>query len=237
MTFAGEWNFISREAALTGDSFGSMRFRTVLFDLDGTLIDQFNAIYRCHVYAMRKLGLPEPTFAQVRNAVGGGLDTAIARLAGEEHVAALLPLFTEHWDATNLQDAKLLPGATELLVALNSAGIRCAVLTNKRAAAARQVCAYLQLTPLLAGVFGAQDTPWIKPDARFTQHALTALGSEAHTTCLVGDSPYDLAAAQNAGLEFFGVTTGTHNEAELRAAGAREVHPSLEALTPLLIAK
>jgi len=104
------------------DSWPLMRYRTVLFDLDGTLIDQFNAIYRCHVYAMRTLGLPEPTFAQVRDAVGGGLDIAIARLAGAENVAALLPLFNAHWAATSLQDAKLLPGAEQLLTALNSAG-------------------------------------------------------------------------------------------------------------------
>lgn len=212
-----------------------MRYSTVLFDLDGTLIDQFNAIYRCHVYAMRTLGLPEPTFAQVHDAVGGGLETAIARLAGAENVAALLPLFIAHWDATNLQDAKLLPGAAQLLIALNSAGIRCAVLTNKRGNAAREVCAYLRLTPQLAGIFGASDAPWIKPDPRFTQHALTALGSDAGSTCLVGDSTYDLATAQNSGLDFFGVTTGTHTEGELRAAGAINIYPALDALTPVLL--
>jgi phosphoglycolate phosphatase len=212
-----------------------MRYRTVLFDLDGTLIDQFNAIYRCHVHAMRTLGLPEPTFAQVHDAVGGGLETAIARLAGAENVAALLPLFIAHWDATNLQDAKLLPGAEQLLTALNSAGIHCAVLTNKRGNAAREVCAHLRLTPQLAGIFGANDAPWIKPDPRFTQHALTALSSEAGSSCLVGDSTYDLAAAKNSGLEFFGVTTGTHTAEELRAAGATNVYPDLTSLTEELL--
>lgn len=212
------------------------RFRTVLFDLDGTLVDQFNAIYRCHVYAMRKRGLPEPTFAQVRDAVGGGLETAIARLAGQENVAALLPLFIEHWNATNLEDVKLLPGALELIAALNARGTRCAVLTNKRGQAAREVCAYLKLTPQLAGIFGANDTAWIKPEPQFTQHALNALGGEAATSCLVGDSPYDLAAAQNSGLAFFGVTTGTHTEKELRAAGATQVAPDLASLTASLLA-
>lgn len=216
------------------DSCPLMRYRTAFFDLDGTLIDQFNAIYRCHVYAMRKLGLPEPTFAQVRDAVGGGLDVAIARLAGAENVAALLPLFNAHWAATSLQDAKLLPGAGQLLAALNSAGIRCGVLTNKRGNAAREVCAHLGLTPLLAGIFGANDVPWIKPDPRFTQHALTALGGEAGSSCLVGDSTYDLAAAKNSGLEFFGVTTGTHTADELRAAGASNIHPDLTALISIL---
>ena len=204
-----------------------MRFRTVLFDLDGTLIDHFAAIHRCHAYAMRRLGLREPTLAEVRAAVGGGLDEAIARLAGAENVAAVLPLFLAHWNATNLDDVTLLPGARELLAALNAAGARCAVLTNKRGPAARQACTHLGLDPLLAGVFGANDTPWIKPDARFAAHVLAAVGGAAATTALVGDSPYDLAAAQSAGLAFYGVTTGTHSAAELRAAGAEDVFADL----------
>ena len=53
-----------------------MRFRTVLFDLDGTLIDHFAAIHRCHAYAMTRLGLPAPSLAEVRAAVGGGLALA-----------------------------------------------------------------------------------------------------------------------------------------------------------------
>ena len=206
-----------------------MRFRTVLFDLDGTLIDHFAAIHRCHVYAMRQLGLREPTLAEVRAAVGGGLDEAIARLAGPAHVAAVLPLFVEHWNATNLDDVVLLPGAAELLAELAAAGVRCGVLTNKRGYAAREVCTHLGLDPWLAGVFGANDTPWIKPDARFTTQALAKIGGAAATTALVGDSPYDLATAQNAGLAFLGVTTGTHTAAELRAAGAPAVFTDLTA--------
>ena len=212
-----------------------MRYRTVLFDLDGTLIDHFSAIHRCHVYAMRQLGLPEPTLAQVRNAVGGGLETAIAKLAGADHVAALLPLFIAHWDATNLDDVELLAGASELLTKLNAAGVRCAVLTNKRGKAAREVCAHLGLTPQLAGIIGANDTTWIKPQPEFMHHALAALDAETTTTCLVGDSPYDLAAAQNVGMDFLGVTTGTHDDAELRAAGAVSVYPDLPALTNVLL--
>lgn len=206
-----------------------MRFRTVLFDLDGTLIDHFSAIHRCHAYAMRQLGLREPTLAEVRAAVGGGLDEAIARLAGPAHVAAALPLFVEHWNATNLDDVVLLPGAAELLAELAAAGVRSGVLTNKRGYAAREVCTHLGLDPWLAGVFGANDTPWIKPDARFAAHVLAKIGGAAATTALVGDSPYDLAAAQNAGLAFVGVTTGTHTAAELRAAGATAVFADLAA--------
>lgn len=203
------------------------RFATALFDLDGTLIDHFRAIHRAHSHTMQKLGLPAPTLAQVRAAVGGGLELAISRLVGPERVAEALAIYRPYWDATMLDDPELLPGALELLEALRARDVTCAVLTNKRGDSSRLLCTHLGLAPLLAGVFGAGDTPWLKPAPEFTTRVLAQLGAHAESTCLVGDSPWDVAAATNGGLAFFGVTTGTHTAAELRAAGATQVFASL----------
>lgn len=207
-----------------------MRPTSALFDLDGTLIDHFQAIYRCHAYAFRQLGLPEPTFAEVHAAVGGGLDEAIAKLGGTDKVEALRPHFLRHWKETNLDDVTLLPGAKEVLQALRAADIPCAVLTNKRGYAARDVCNHLGITPLLVGVFGADDTPWIKPNPEFTRHALAAMGVPAAGSVLVGDSPFDVATAHNFNLRFVGVTTGTHTRDQLKAAGADVVVDNLAAV-------
>jgi phosphoglycolate phosphatase len=212
-----------------------MRHNTFLFDLDGTLLDHFKAIHRCHTHTMCQLGLPPPTMAQVHAAVGAGLDTAIARLIGWERVPEALPIYNAHWDATMLDDVELLPGARELVVALHTAGGRCAVFTNKRGPSSRLLCDHLGLTPYLAGVFGALDTPWLKPDPQFARHALDKIKAEAGTTCLVGDSTYDCEAARNVGMEFYGVTTGTHTAEQLRAAGAVHVYQDLIALRPVLL--
>lgn len=214
-----------------------MRLRTVLFDLDGTLVDQFHAIHRCHAFAMRQIGLPEPTFEQVKRAIGRGLDDAIRDLAGEQNIARILPIYQEHWNATSLQDAALLAGSRELLRALRDRGVKCAALTNKRGQASREVCAHLGVTPLLDGIFGAGDTTWLKPQREFADHALRTLGTTAAETALVGDSIYDVAAALNADLAFFGVTTGTHDAAALHAAGAREVFADLTAAAPAILAR
>ena len=204
-----------------------MRYRTVLFDLDGTLVDHFAAIHRAHAHTLRQLGRPVPTLATVRAAVGGGLEAAIARLAGPEHVAAALAIYRPYWDATLLDDVQLLPGARELLEQLHARQLTLAVLTNKHGPSARRICDHLGLTPFLAGVFGVKDTPWLKPQPEFTAHALTQLGADAATTLLVGDSPYDVATARNAALDFCGVTTGTHTAEELRTAGTTAIFPSL----------
>lgn len=207
-----------------------MHFRTVLFDLDGTLLDHFAAIHRCHAYTMRQLGLPEPTLGQVRAAVGAGVEMAVERLVGPKLKAAALAIYRPYWDATMLDDVELLPGAKELLVALRQHGVRTGVFTNKHGSSSRLVCAHLGLAGLLDVNFGATDTPWLKPDPQFTRHVLAALDAKAATTLLVGDSPYDFQAARNAGLAFYGVTTGTHAAEELRAAGATEVFPDLPAI-------
>jgi phosphoglycolate phosphatase len=212
-----------------------MRHTCHLFDLDGTLLDHFAAIHRSHAHTRHVLRLPPPTLAEVRAAVGAGLEVALERLVGKERVAEALPIYCAYWDATMLDDVVLLPGARELLAALHAAGSTCAVFTNKRGDSSRLLCTHLGLDPYLSGVFGARDTPWLKPDPQFARYALTQLKAEAATTCLVGDSPYDLAAARNAGFTFYGVTTGTHTAEELRAAGAVNVYPDLVALTPVLL--
>lgn len=206
-----------------------MRYRTVLLDLDGTLLDHFGAIHRCHSYTMQRLGLPPPTMAQVRAAVGAGVEVAVRRLVGPERTAEALAIYRPHWDAIMLDDVELLPGARELLEAIRAAGGTAAVLTNKHGPSSRKVCAHLGVAPLLAGIFGAGDLPWLKPSPEFTAAALAQLGATAATTCLVGDSPYDVEAARQGGLGLYVVTTGTHDAAELAAAGATpaEIFPGL----------
>jgi phosphoglycolate phosphatase len=205
-------------------------FHTFLFDLDGTLIDHFAAIHRSHSHAMTELGLPAPTMAEVRAAVGGGLENAIARLAGPALVARALPIYREYWDRTMLDDVTLLPGARELLAALKQRGLQAAIFTNKHGPSARRICTHLEIDGLLDGVFGATDTPWLKPDRRFTDHVMAQLKADAKTTLFVGDSPYDIQAAHNAGLISWCVATGTHTVGELRDAGVDEVFPGLPAL-------
>jgi len=215
------------------------RFLTVLFDLDGTLLDHFSAIHRAHSHVRRHYGLPEATREEVMRAIGGGLPAALKTMLGPEHEHRLeeaLPVYRDYWDRTMLDDVVLFPGALELLRALNDAGTKCAVLTNKHGPSARRVCSHLGLDPLLAGVFGATDTPWLKPEPQFAAHVLEKLGADAATTAMVGDSPWDVEAAKRAGFGgSFMVTTGTHSEAELRAHGAGHVAPGLVDLMPLLL--
>jgi phosphoglycolate phosphatase len=206
------------------------RFQTYLFDLDGTLIDHFAAIHRAHSHTLQALGFPPPTWEEVRSAVGGGLERAIGRLAGPERVEEALAIYRPYWSATMLDDVMLLPGARELLDRLHASGTTLAVLTNKHGPSSRLICDHLKIASMLRGVFGAGDTPWLKPQPEFTRHALEQLGANLSTSLLVGDSPWDVEAAKNCGFPSWCVTTGTHTAAELATAGADKIFRDLIAL-------
>jgi len=223
------------EPALDVGPWMSKNRQTFLLDLDGTLIDHFAAIHRAYVHTMRELGHPLPTLAQVRAAVGGGLETAIRRFVGEAELARAMKIYRSYWNATMLDDVVLLPGARELLEALQARGARLGVLTNKLGTSSRLICEHLGLSPLLGAVVGAQDTAWLKPQPELTAHILALLGAPADGALMIGDSPYDVDTGHNAGFPAWCVTTGTHNAGELRAAGADAIFDNLAGLREAII--
>lgn len=204
-----------------------MPFRTVLLDLDGTLVDAFTTIHRCYAHTLPQFGRPAPTLAEVRRAVGGGLANAMARFLPPEFVPAALQIHLAYSQKILLEDVQLLPGALELVRALQARGVTLAVFTNKHGDSSRRICAHLGLTPHLTGIYGAGDTPWLKPQPEFAAHVLKDLNADAATTLLIGDSPFDVEAAHNGGFACWAVTTGTHTAEQLAEAKADRVFANL----------
>jgi len=206
------------------------RYRCVLFDLDGTLVDAFTTLHRAYCHTLPLFGLPEPTPDEVRRNVGGGLENAMGRFVPAVLVPEACRIHVAYTEKILLEDPVLYDGARELVGALRDRGVRTGVLTNKIGDHARAVLAHLGIAAQLDVILGARDCPWRKPAPEFTAEALRRVGEDAAHACLVGDSPFDLATARNAALPCLCVTTGTHGEAALRNAGAAAVYPGLRAL-------
>lgn len=211
------------------------RYATLLLDLDGTIVDAFTTIHRSYVHVLPQLGLPAPTMEQVRRAVGGGLENAMRHFVPEAQIPEAIRRHVAYTDSILLEDPKLFPGTLELLRAQQAAGVELAVFTNKRGEHARLICDHLGIAPFLRGVFGAGDTPWLKPQPEFAAHVLAKLGARPESTLLIGDSPFDVKAAHHGGFACWCVTTGTHDAAQLRAANAEAVFPDLFAVHTALI--
>lgn len=212
----------------------STRFATLLLDLDGTLVDAFTTIHRAYQHTLPRYGRPSPTMEDVRRAVGGGLENAMRHFLPAEVIPEAIRDHLAYTDRILLEDVTLMPGAMDLIRPLHARGVKFAVYTNKHAEAARRICAHLGVTPFLSGVFGAGDTPWLKPEREFTTHVLTAINADAATALMIGDSPFDIATGHNAGFPCWCVTTGTHGEPQLRSAGADEVFENLTTLAAKL---
>jgi phosphoglycolate phosphatase-like HAD superfamily hydrolase len=210
------------------------RFDTILLDLDGTIVDAFTTIHRAYVHTLPLFGRPAPTFEQTRKAVGGGLENAMRHFLPEELIAEAVKVHIAYTNTILLEDAKLMPGTLEMLRAQQAQGVKFAVFTNKRGEHARLVCEHLGVTPFLHGIFGAKDTPWLKPQPEFAEHVLKTLGAQRDSTMLIGDSPFDVQAAHAGKFACWCVTTGTHTADQLRAAGAEAVFPDLFALNAAL---
>ena len=212
-----------------------MNFRAILFDLDGTLIDQFTAIHRAFSKTLSKMGLREPSYEEVKRAVGGASEATMTKLIGpsraKEAVAILRPIF----EAEMLLDLTCLPYVKEGLKLITENHIPCAVLTNKYGPHARSSCKHLGLSEHLKFVLGANDTKWKKPEPQFARVALEKLGSSPDETIYVGDSPYDYDTAVKSKMQCHLVATGTHSYDELSALNAQTTHPNFESLVEHLI--
>ncbi len=208
----------------------SNRYQTVLFDLDGTLIDHFQVIYRCYQYAMDKLGLEAVDFDTVLHAVGGSIPITFGKLVPADCVEPGVAHFREHFDRIWHEEIHILPGAEWLLRHLKAQGIQMAVFTNKDGGFARKIIDHVGLSDYFELVIGARDTDWRKPQPEFTRHVLNELDSAADETCMVGDSPYDAQAAEVLDIDRYLVATGSHSLEHLKTVGAQGAFTSLYGL-------
>jgi phosphoglycolate phosphatase len=189
----------------------------ILFDLDGTLIDHFTTIHKSVAFAQRELGLRESDYATVRATVGGSVPITLSKLCGEENVPAAEPLFRQHFEEIIFDDVFILPGADWLLQTLKKGGDKLGVFSNKYAGHTRSVLAHLGLDQWLDVIIGTgdPDCPYRKPDPLFTAHALEQMDCASEEALMIGDSPYDLAAAEAGCIPCHLVATGSHSAEEL----------------------
>jgi HAD superfamily hydrolase (TIGR01509 family) len=199
-----------------------------LFDLDGTLVD---SVYQ-HVLAWREAleacGI-ELSVWRIHRRVGmsGGLmANAILRETGHqvtaEEAARLLRFHSEAY-ARQAAHIRPLPGARELLAYLTRAGVPWTIATSARLDSARPTLDVLGVGPEVPVVTRDQ-VPHAKPDPDLFLEAARRLGVEVTSALVVGDSVWDLLAAQRARASGVGLLSGGYGQDELERAGAYRVY-------------
>ncbi len=211
---------------------------TAVFDLDGTLLDTLEDLFRATNQALTRHSLPARTRDEVRMFVGNGVEMLIRRAVpadtAEDTVAAVLADFKAIYAAICEDNTAPYDGIPELLSALRSAGVRIAVVSNKFDQATKQLCAkyFGDLVEVAVGErTGVRKKP--APDTVF--EALRALGSTVSRATYIGDSDVDIATAAAADMPCISVTWGLRDEDFLIEHGAttlaRSPHELLQHLT------
>jgi pyrophosphatase PpaX len=194
-----------------------VRFRVVLFDLDGTVVDSAAIILASMRHATRQvLGRDYPD-EELLQAVGGpGLEAQMAAFA-PERVDELVRVYRAHNEPLH-DELEACDGIESVLVRLKEGGRRLGVVTAKRRATVELAFARLPLGHLFETVVGGDETERHKPDPEPLLLAATRMRAEPAETAYVGDSPFDMRAAKAAGMHAVGVTWGRiHDRVRLEA--------------------
>lgn len=211
----------------------------VVFDCDGTLVDGQSAICDAMEIAFQAAGLPPPERNAVRRVVGLSLPQAMARLAPgapAECQAIALETYKSSFRSARLEgrlDEPLYPGIAALLARLHGTGRALGVATGK---SDRGLAASLNRHGVrdLFATFQTADRHPSKPHPAMLDAALRETGAPPGRAVMVGDTVFDIAMAQAAGVRAIGVAWGYHEPDELLAAGAAGVATSAQHLEELI---
>jgi len=177
---------------------------TVVFDLDGTLVDSAGAIAGVINDMRAEHGLARLRLDEVRPYVtSGGAAMAEALLGGAwGDTATALAAFRLRYGAVPTPNDSVYPGAPEALAALREAGFGLAVFSNKTQGLCEKVLGDLGLAPFFDAIIGTGPETPHKPDPTGYFKALRRAGGVADRSCLVGDSEADQATARGASVPF-----------------------------------
>jgi pyrophosphatase PpaX len=211
-----------------------MRYPTVLFDLDGTLVDSGAIILASFRHAARTVLARDVEDEQIAALVGGSNLHDQMRVLDASRVDDLVRVYREHNRPLHDQ-LQAFAGVEELVSGLAAEGRKLGIVTAKRRATVDLAFAVVQLEPYFDVVVTADATDNHKPHPEPVLKALELLQSEPREAAFVGDSPYDVEAGRAAGVFTIGVSWGKiHSDERLREAGADVVVHSPEELLGVL---
>ena len=188
---------------------------TIVFDLDGTLVDSFDDISAAFRRSFHVIGSEPPEVGVVKAMIGKPLRDMYQPFAPADALDALVAEYRRDYAERCADLTRPFPGIVELLDDLRARGHALAVATTKSTWMARTVVGKLGLESRVDHVQGTDDFPH-KPAPDVIQRALAGVGRAG--AWMIGDTTFDVAAGRAAGLRTCAVTWGVHSEERLRGS-------------------
>jgi phosphoglycolate phosphatase len=226
--------------------FDTPRSATIVFDLDGTLVDSAPDLIGALNYVLSREGLAPVPLASGRKMVGAGARKLIergleaeGRIASAQDIARLTDDFIAYYADHIAVTSRPFDGVEEALDALASRGCQFAVCTNKLEGLSKRLLDELGLSARFAAICGADTFGVSKPDPIILRQTILRAGGEISAAIMVGDAGTDVGAARRAGVPVIGCSYGYTDVpiAELKPDGLihhmRELPAAVEALQTL----
>jgi len=216
---------------------------TIVFDLDGTLVDTAPDLISALNFVLDREGLAPVPLHAARNLIGAGARRLIERAlelegrhASPEDIARLTADFIEYYAEHIAEASRPFEGLESALDELSSRGFRFAVCTNKLEWLSKRLLDQLGLSGRFAAICGADTFGVAKPDPAILRETIARAGGEMSSSIMVGDAGTDIGVARRAGVPVIGVSFGYTEVpiAELKPdrliAHMRELPSAVEAL-------
>lgn len=201
-----------------------MRYKLAIFDLDGTVLNTIGGLTHAVNASLAMNGLPERSRDEVQAMVGNGTRKLIERALGEDADPALIAKvyfdYQKYYAENCSYDTYPYDGIKQMLIKLNEAGIKCAVVTNKPDLPARKLIEE-HFGSLIAVTHGNVPEVPVKPDPTFVHMTMEELGVSSEETVYIGDSDVDIKTAAAAGTECISVDWGFRTREFLIENGAK----------------
>ena len=185
---------------------------TILFDLDGTLVDTAPDLTRAHNFVMNKFGYPTKSTEEIRNLVGQGAGAMIGRSiwgqAKKEFANVkdkrvkdeMVKDFVDYYGKNIINESTLINGVKEFLIWAKQKKISMAVCTNKQEHLAIDLLKKIGIYDYFEYVAGSNTFDYCKPDPRHLTSVVEILDGNIKKTLMIGDSETDANAAKDAGI-------------------------------------
>lgn len=212
-----------------------MRWRHILFDLDGTLTDSSPGITNSIVYARKKWGLEPGRNEDHLRFIGPPMPQSFEEYWGFSHEDAVrfLADYREYFAEKGLFENSVYPGIPALLAALKADGRRLYVATTKPTGFSERIAERFGLAPYFDMISGS-DLDRTNTKYAVIEAARAACGIDMADAVMIGDRSHDVEGAHAHGIPCIGVTWGFGGRAELETAGADMIVDTVDELRTLL---
>ena len=185
---------------------------TILFDLDGTLVDTAPDLMRAHNHVMKKFGYPTKSTEEIRNLVGQGAGVMLGRsiwgqakkefgkVQDDKIKKEMVKDFVDFYGKNIVNESTLINGVREFLIWSKKNDISMAVCTNKQEHLAVDLLKKIGIYNFFEYVAGHNTFDYCKPDPRHLTSVIDILDGDIKKTLMIGDSETDANAAKSAGI-------------------------------------